>query len=438
MNRREFSRWAAALMVTPGVAEMITTPNTADAAQRFVPNYDESKVPDYTLPQPLVFADGSRVETKDAWINRRRDQIYALFVEHVYGAPNGLGDIEIIRVDEVRRDALGGLARMTQWTLVLNKDNKTLPIEVLVFSPRDTDKPVPAFLGLNFYGNHTIHPDPAIRITKNWVRNNKGLEINNHRATEASRGVRADRWPVETIIKRGYALVTAYYGDIDPDYDDGFGNGLHALVDEYEGQRPGDAWGSIAAWAHGMSWIRGLLSRQDGVDVSRVAAFGHSRLGKTALWAGALDDGFAMAISNNSGCGGAALCRRAYGETIEQITRVFPHWFCDRFDAYAKREHELPVDQHELVALCAPRPVYIASAQGDRWADPRGEFLAAKYAGPVYELFGKKGVGIEDMPAVNTPVGDTVGYHMRTGKHDVTDYDWARYLDFADRHVAGQ
>ena len=399
-------------------------------------NYDESKIPAYSLPDPLVSETGTPIRDSADWKNKRRPEVLELFRTHVYGhMPGNRTEMREISVETLFSDenALGGLATMKQFAMHLSRNGKTLSLGLLLFIPNEAAKPVPAFVGLNFGGNHTIHDDPGILMTKSWVRNNKATGITDNRANESTRGRSKSRWQAERIVKRGYALATMYYGDIDPDFDDGFNNGVHQLFNE---KKPGpDGWGSIAAWAWGLSRIMDYFEQESTIDHTRIALMGHSRLGKTSLWAGAQDERFAIVISNNSGCGGAALSRRAIGETVARINSSFPHWFCENFTKYNGNESELPVDQHMLIALMAPRPVYVASAEEDRWADPKGEFLSAYHASPVYRLFGLECIESSEQPPVSTPVMNSIGYHIRPGRHDVTEYDWDRYMDFADKHL---
>lgn len=404
----------------------------ASAGAKDEPNYDESKVPDYELPALLISEQGKKVASAEDW-RSRREEIRELFAEHVYGHTPRVAEETRLEAEVTQdlNDFLGGKAILREIALRFPGREEGPMLHLLLVAPKTAAQdPVPAFLGLNFRGNHTVHADPRITLSTSWMRPDKDGKVVENRSTEKSRGSSAKRWPIETIIDRGYALATMYYGDIDPDFDDEFENGVHAIF----GKPARSEWGSIGTWAWGLSRALDYLESDDLVEGSEVAVIGHSRLGKTSLWAGAQDPRFAFVISNNSGCGGAALSRREFGERVRRINTSFPHWFNDRFPDYNEKVASLPVDQHQLIALIAPRPVYVASAAGDRWADPRGEFLSAQVGGKVWTLFGKTGIQDAEMPGVDEPVGNSVGYHIRRGDHDVTDYDWKQYLDFFDRH----
>jgi hypothetical protein len=287
-----------------------------------------------------------------------------------------------------------------------------------MFVPRRVARPVPAFVGMHLFDTTLDDPVPGKLLDVDV-----GVPLPGKRI-------------LEVILSRGYAIATLDAADFCPDNKDTFREGLLARFFPGRSGPPGpEEPGAIATWAWALSRALDYFQCDPDIDARRAIVIGHSRMGKTALWAGAEDPRFAIVISNNSGCGGAALSKRRFGETVARINRVFPHWFCGNFKHYDGREDQLPLDQHELVALIAPRPVYVASAQQDGWADPRGEYLAAAGAEPVYQLFGLSGVGTKEMPPLNASVGQAIGYHIRAGKHALTDFDWLEYLDFADRHL---
>jgi hypothetical protein len=380
------------------------------------------------LPDPLVCADGTRVIDAVLWRGKRRPELLAAFAREVYGrTPLVRLEGMSFETTSVRPDALGGAATRKEIMVRFAPGTAGLVLRLLLYVPNAGGagkgglRPShPAFLGLNFFGNHTVDSDPGIAL-----------------ASDAARGADASKWQLEAVISRGYASATVYCGDLCPDRPNGLQEGVVGWLETPgTSDRAPDSWGAIGAWAWGLSRALDYLETNPDFDASRVAVHGHSRLGKAALWAGAQDERFAMVVSNDSGCGGASLSRHIHGETIAQINKAFPHWFCRNFLRYDNNEAALPVDQHELLALLAPRPLYVASAEDDDWADPQGEFLAAQAAGPVYRLFGLEDLGATEMPPVNHPVGSALRYHIRTGPHDMTACDWSRYLDFADSHLS--
>jgi hypothetical protein len=314
---------------------------------------------------------------------------------------------------------------------------------VLIYLPNHVARPSPDFLGLNFCGNHSVTKDPKVFFTESWMRNIKKAHIKDNKPTERSRNAQGFRWEIEYVLSKGYGTITAFYGDIVPDRNDGLELGITAYYRprDSEGRilnRAENEWGAVSAWAWGLSRIMDYLEKDPDIDSKRVILHGHSRLGKTALWCGAQDPRFAIVISNCSGCLGAALKKRKFGETYRMINHSFPHWFALNCRKYNGKEDMLPIDQHCLISLIAPRPVYIASASRDLGADPYGEFLSAKYASPVYQLLGTEGMdlsSIVDYPKIEQPIHSIIGHHIRKGKHNFLKYDWAQYIQFADKYL---
>ncbi|MCL4783122.1 MAG: acetylxylan esterase [Bryobacterales bacterium] len=408
-------------------------------------NYDESKVGNYELPDPLTMLNGKKVATPEQWIRERRPEILHLYEEQIFGkTPDSAPLAKVISVKE-EKGVLGGLGDRKQVGIQFVRNGMVGPVmHLLLYVPAQRSGPVPVFLGLNFMGNQAVDKDPGIDLGILWTRDSfhktgepvrDASRIYSKIASESSRGERTGRWQVEKILRAGFGLATIYYGDIEPDTVMGFPFGIRAMALKPGQDEPAaDEWGAIGAWAYGLSKVMDYLETDTDVDAKRVAVMGHSRLGKTSLWAGARDQRFAIVISNDSGEGGASIARRNYGERTAALNQAFPHWFCGNFKQYSHQDARLPVDSHMLIALAAPRPVYVASAVEDRHADPRGEFLGAVGAGPVYQLLGKQGLGTDATPAVNQPIMNDIGYHVRTGVHDVTAFDWDQYIAFAKKH----
>jgi hypothetical protein len=400
-------------------------------------NYDEAKVGAYTLPELLRSKGGSPVANAETWRKSRRPEILEAYFSQVYGRTPKL-DVHLrAEVVETETKAVGGLATRTRVTLRFFDEPDAPVIHLLLYVPNAARGPAPVFLGLNYFGPASIENDPALPLTDQWMRPAAEMGIVGNRATEKTRGIHASRWPLALALSRGYAVATYYYGDLEPDHADGWRTGLRGFLRKKTGRTGAepDEWGAIGVWAWGLSRALDYLETNPAVDARRVTVFGHSRHGKTALWAGAQDERFAAVISNNSGEGGASLSRREFGETVADSVRMSGWWYCENYRRYAGHAADLPTDQHMLLALCAPRPLYIASATEDLWADPRGEFLSAVHAAPAYRLLGLEGLGTEEMPRPDHPIGRRIGYHLRTGKHDITAYDWTQFLDFTDRLV---
>jgi (4-O-methyl)-D-glucuronate---lignin esterase len=376
---------------------------------------------------PLVSFAEKRSATREQWFNQRRPELRALFQHYMYGEwpgfPTNVTGM-IVRTDSA---ALGGKATLREVTVTIAEGCP--PIHLLLVTPNGTKGPTSLFVGLNFCGNHAIVKAPQVRIPDTWMYPGPGVEKN--RATEAGRGAQFDTWSVDQIVERGYALATFYNGDVDPDENDRRGGMRPFLASK------GVHTATIAAWAWGVCRAIDYLTTLKEIDAKRIAVVGHSRLGKAALLAAAMDDRIALVIPHQAGCGGSApdRCHNSKAETIERINTHFPHWFCDTFKQFNKQIERLPFDQHCLVALVAPRPVLLSNAVEDQWANPEGQFEILKAAEPAYRLLGANGIGADKMPEPGKLIDSTLGYYIRPGQHSMTRGDWKIFLDFADKNL---
>ena len=332
-------------------------------------------------------------------------------------------------------DALGGLALRRQYAVKSADKGGKHSFGVLLYIPKGAKGPVPAIVCPNFCGNHTVTAEKEIIMPTCWMRNSNypNLKITDHKAHESQRGGASARWPVEEIVKRGFAVACWYYCEVYPDREkeDGREGSIYEIFGADSGFSDGPA---TVAWAWGNSRVFDLLESLPEIDAEKIGVTGHSRLGRTSILTAAYDKRFALVLANNPGHMGAALSRRRFGESVKHITTLFPFWFSKNLNKYRDNEGELPIDQHHMLACVAPRALYVARASKDFWADPKGELTGLAEASKIYRLYGARKLPTLDNLAIEKPfIGDNVGYHLRDGAHNMTRYDWQQYLNFAEK-----
>jgi hypothetical protein len=393
------------------------------------------------FPELFTARDGGTVLDLDTWKSVRRAEIRDLYERYMYGVRPA---VRLVRGTLIREDAeaFGGKAILREVAVEMGLER---PVHVMVVLPKNQVGKVPAFLGINFSGNYALVDDPKVALPEGWVydRYTKGTV---GRASEDARGSQREAWAIERTVERGYAVVTFYNGDVVPDRAD-LAEPVLARIGGWTGERGLDGAGTLMAWAWAFSRVMDYVETVREIDSARVATVGHSRNGKTALLAAAMDERFAMAIPSQSGQGGVGPIRvaadlakvsekgRPRAETVAVITKSFPHWFARRFSSFAENPERAPFDQHALVSLCAPRPVLVSNAAEDIWANPAGQWEVLKAAGKVYSLFGIRGLPEGPEPEVGKLFSGRLGYFVRPGGHAMTAVDWAAWLSYADIHL---
>jgi hypothetical protein len=413
-------------------AQVPPTPRPAPDVVAGIPvNYDEAKVGIYTLPDPLKLNNGKPVRDAKTWYAKRRPEIEEIFATQQYGLDPGRPQGERFEVTDKGTPALNGKAIRKQVTIWFSEDKSWPRINLLIYLPAAARKPAPMFFSINFGAVQNASDDPGITPGEIWdPKTNKRIPV--------PKGRGFGRMNIEPFLDAGIGVATFYYGDVDPDYASGFANGIRArYLKPGQTERAADEWGSIAAWTWGMSRVEDYFETDKNIDAKRVAIHGISRLGKTVMWAGAHDQRFAAVIASCSGEGGAALSRRDYGETIAHLTAPsrYPYQFAANYAKYSGFPDTAPMDANLLVALIAPRPLLLQTGSTDKWSDPKGEFLAAVAAGPVYKLLGKQGLGTDVWPAANQPILHDLSYYMHDGGHGMVPGDWDVYIQFLKMHL---
>lgn len=390
-------------------------------------NQDECRARAFAPVDVLKKPDGGAIVSAFDWLENVKPRAKEFFAREIYGAPIPRPQKLEFRLVE-SGDAPNAAAVRRQFKAVASNGSKTFAFDVLVYIPKNARGKVPAFVLPNFYGNHAFWNDSAVALPDYKLHFSPKMGIGKDGlAKDSQRGVAACKNPVDDIVSRGYAIATFCYEQVCSDTVGGAAHGVYNIYDFPENQKP-----AIRAWAWANSRVLDLLQTLPEIDAGKVAVIGHSRLGKTAIYSGVFDERFAAVISNDSGCFGAAPCRRDFGENVSSITRRFGYWFLPTAAEYAGREGDMPFDQPHLLACVAPRPLKVASASRDFWADPRGEYLSLLEASKVYALFGCKRLPQGGAVFVQKPFSGDVAHHVREGKHDITKYDWNANIDWLD------
>ena len=394
-------------------------------------NYTEAKAGDYTLPDPLKLADGQVVRDAETWFSRRRPEIVKLFEENQYGRAPGRPADMTFDVFDKGTPAFDGQATRKQVTIYFTKDKTDNYLDLLIYLPADAKGPVPLLLSMGWSANNLSVSDPGVKVGRIWDRR-QGQRV----PAQGGRGF--GRLNVTPVLEKGFGIATFNYNDVDPDTLNALAHGIRSqYLKEGQTEPAPDEWGAIAAWGWGISRVVDYFETDAQIDAQRVAIMGVSRLGKTVLWAGARDTRIALVLASCSGEGGAALSRRNYGETIAHLAAPtrYPYQFCANYGKWGDKVDQFPVDAHLLLALIAPRPVLLQTGTTDKWSDPKGEFLAAVAAGPVFELLGQQGLGTDQIPSAGEPILNTLGYFMHAGGHGSLPADWDVFLKFMQMHL---
>lgn len=394
----------------------------------FPVNYEEDSVGSYVLPDLFTMSNGEKVRDAKTWIEKRRPEIVKLFEEYQFGKmPPRPADMHFDVFDK-GTEVLNGKAIRKQVRVYFNKDTN-YKMDLLIYLPKSS-KPSPLLLVINFFANSSVVDDAGVRQGQIWNREGKKVP-----AQAAAFG----KINIDTFITQGLGIATVYYGDIEPDFKTGYKYGIRGYYLKPGANYPADnEWGAISAWSWGLSRAMDYFETDQQIDSKRIAIQGTSRLGKTVLWTGAHDPRFKLVIASCSGEGGAALSRRNYGESINHMTDTSRYFyqFAPNRHKYANDPNQSPVDAHMLVALMAPRPLLLQTGDTDYWSDPKGEFLAAVAAKPVYELFNKKGPATDVLPNAGDQTQlNTLGYYMHAGGHGTIPSDWAVFITYLKKYL---